>query len=111
MNTAEVNFFQQQTILESLVYRRVLVLCSIYFESSFKKVVLRNLTRKILDHLFSVVTLHTYLNVTALLLGTPLIPLGKCSASAWWDSTGHSKSLSFVERSMAPVEHSVGLVV
>ncbi len=37
--------------------------------------------------------------------------LGKCSASARWDSAGHSKSLSFVERSMATVERSVGLVV
>ena len=32
-------------------------------------------------------------------------------ASAWWDSTGDSKSLSLVERSMAAAEHSVGLVV
>ncbi len=32
-------------------------------------------------------------------------------ASARWDSTGNSKSISFVERSVAAAERSVGLVV
>ena len=37
--------------------------------------------------------------------------LGHCSASARWDSTDDSKSLSLVERSVAAAEGSVGLVV
>ena len=35
----------------------------------------------------------------------------ECLASARWDSTGDSKSLSPVERSVAAAECSVGLVV
>ncbi len=35
----------------------------------------------------------------------------QCSLSARWDSTGDSKSLSLVERSVAVAERSVGLVV
>ena len=37
--------------------------------------------------------------------------LGKCSASTRRDCTDDSNSLSLVERSVAAVEHSVGLVV
>ena len=35
----------------------------------------------------------------------------ECSASAQWDSTGDSKSLSVVERLLAAAERSMGLVV
>ncbi len=37
--------------------------------------------------------------------------LGHCSASARWDSTDDSKSLSLVGHSMAAAERWVGLVV
>ncbi len=37
--------------------------------------------------------------------------LGEHLASALWDSTGDSKSLSLVVHTVAAAEHSVGLVV
>ena len=37
--------------------------------------------------------------------------LSHCSASAWWDSTDDSKSLSLTKRSVAAAKRSMGLVV